>query len=359
MRLFGFMLSVAIVLAGLSSRAAEANAYRTVNRAAVETHILPRYDLLAAAMADLDGAATEFCAAPSAAGLPALQAAFARSMDAWQDIQHVRFGPVDWFFRSQRLAFWPDPRNTIGKQMGEMLAKHAAGGVTAEALAKGSVATQGLPALERLVSGDDAGRLITGPESDYLCRYVTGIAGNLAQIARETRSAWRDGGDRAFARMILETGKPDAAYRNDEEATLDLFKSLYTAVELAADHKLARPLGASIADARPRLAESWRSERSLRNIQRNLAAAQDLYLTGFAPVVSDKVLDTALRDAFNRALSSADALKQPLETAVQDRLARPQAEKLAADTLALKKLLVEKLPAALGIPVGFNALDGD
>jgi len=359
MRLFGPILCLGFTLAISSAHAVDAEAYKALNRAAVETHILPRYDAMATAMTDLDTAAKAFCAAPSATKLPDLQAAFGRAQDAWEDIQHVRFGPVDWFFRSQRIAFWPDPRNTIGKQMAETLAKHAAGAVDTEVLAKGSVATQGLPALERLIFGEDAAKLTAGAESTYRCRYVAGISANLAQIAVETRSAWREGGDKAFARTMLDTGKPDAPYRDEQEAALELFKSLYTAVELAADHKLARPLGASVNEARPRLAESWRSERSLRNIQRNIAAAQQLYEAGFAPAVPDKALDAAIRDGFAKTLAAASALKVPLETAVQDKVARPQAEKLAAETLALKKLLMEKLPPALDIPVGFNALDGD
>jgi len=75
--------------------------------------------------------------------------------------------------------------------------------------------------------------------------------------------------------------------------------------------------------------------------------------------VSDKALDTAIKDGFTKSLAAAAALKLPLEAAVQDKAARPQAEKLAAETLALKKLLGDKLPPALDIPVGFNALDGD
>jgi predicted lipoprotein len=49
----------------------------------------------------------------------------------------------------------------------------------------------------------------------------------------------------------------------------------------------------------------------------------------------------------------------PLERAVQDASTRKAAEKLAADTQALKGLVMQRLPEALQIPVGFNALDGD
>lgn len=311
------------------------------------------------ATAGLNDAAKNYCAAAATKPVADLQAAFGNAMDAWQDIQHVRFGPIDWFFRSQRFAFWPDPRNTIGKQMAELLTKHQSGSVDPELLAKGSVATQGFPALERLIFGEDVNKLKSGTDAAYRCRYVEAIAINLAQMAKETQAAWKEGGDKAFAAVMQDGSKPDAPYREPQEATLELFKALYLAVELAADHKLGRPLGAALKDARPRLSESWRSERSLRNIQRNLAAAQDLYLNSFSAAVADKAADTAIRDGFTKAVAATNAIKVPLEIAVQDAKTRPQAEALAAELMALKKLLGDRLPAALDIPVGFNALDGD
>lgn len=359
MRFIASALIALLLLAAASGQAMEAGAYSALNSAAIEKHILPRYGALVAATAELNASAKSFCAAPSNRAIDDLQASFGKAMGAWQDIQHVRFGPVDWFFRSQRFAFWPDPRNTIGKQMAELLSKHQSGSVDPELLAKGSVATQGLPALERLIFGEDVAKLKSGADAAYRCRYVEAIAINLAQMAKEIQAAWREGGDRAFAAVMQDGSKPDAPYREPQEATLELFKALYLAVELAADHKLARPLGATMKDARPRLSESWRSERSLRNIQRNLAAAQDLYLNSFSAAMPDKALDTAVRDGIARSVTAANAITLPLEAAIQDARARPQAETLAAELVALKKLLSERVPPALDIPVGFNALDGD
>lgn len=358
MRFVASILVLLLTIGAMPVAAVENSTYATLNKAAVERHILPRYHALVGATAALETAAKAYCAAPAVLPIADLQSAFGQTMDAWQDIQHIRFGPVDWFFRSQRFAFWPDPRNTIGKQMAELLAKHQSGSVDPEGLAKGSVATQGLPALERLIFGEEAGKLKAGDDAAYRCRYVEAIAINLARMARDTSSEWREG-DKAFAGAMLDNTKPDAPYREAQEATLELFKALYLAVELASDHKLARPLGASLKDARPRLAESWRSQRSLRNIQRNLGAARELYLTAFAPAMSDTALHAAIREAFDKSLAAADAVKQPLESAVEDKAGRLLAEKLATEVLALKKLLGDRLPPALDIPVGFNALDGD
>src|SRR5690606_2953202 len=106
---------------------------------------------------------------------------------------------------------------------------------------------------------------------------------------------------------------------------------------------------------------------SLDNIRTNLAAAEALYLGeggyGFSDFIrgtpDGAELDALLRRAFAQTRATAAAIAQPLETAVSDPAARPAVERLATEAAALKALLVQRLSAALGIPVGFNALDGD
>ncbi len=162
---------------------------------------------------------------------------------------------------------------------------------------------------------------------------------------------------RDYARQFQAASGPDIFYRTAQEATVDLFKSLYTAVELVADHKLARPLGANAAGARPRQAELWRSNQSAAVITANLEAARDLYAAAFGPFVPDKGLDAELRKRFEDAVRAAKEVR--LESAVGDAGQRPRVEKLKADCARLKALIAQKLAPALGIPLGFNALDGD
>lgn len=317
-------------------------AYAKLNEVTIEQHVLPRYQAFARASSALHSESETFCKAPDAAALPRLQQAYRDAAGAWQDIQHVRFGPVDLFFRSQRIAFWPDPRNTIAKQMGDLLAKRDAAAIQPERLGKGSVAVQGLPVLERLFFGEDAAKLTRDDaEAAFRCRYATAVAVNLDGIARETAEEWT---------RVPPDGR---------DMSLNLFKSLYMAVELIADHKLARPLGASAAQARPRAAESWRSETSLANIRRNLVAALELYRVAFSPVLPQGELNTAILRGFGRSIAAADAIKPSLEAAVENASSRPSVEALATEVLALKALLVQQLPPALDLPLGFNALDGD
>jgi predicted lipoprotein len=298
-----------------------------------------------------------------------LKAAFVEAMGAWQSVQHIRFGPIEFFSRGARIAFWPDPRNTVGRQIGELLAKRDAAALAPDAFGKASVAVQGFPALEILLYGDDAVAKLRagGEDAAYRCALVRAIAANLRTMGRDLAEEWT-GGDDPYGKLLDRAGPDELRFRHAGEVTIELFKALYTAVELVADHKLARPLGASLQAARPRLAESWRSKRSLDNIQRNLAAAQALYrgeggAGGISAFVRDIAGDTALDDlmqrAFAQTLATANGIAVPLEEGVTKAASRAAFEKLAREARALKTLLVQRLAPALAIPVGFNQLDGD
>lgn len=347
------LLALCLLAAAGNAFAAEPD-YRAINADATKRHILPRYAALADATGKLSDAAKAFCAVPAGGKIAPLQAAWRQGMAAWQNAQHLRFGPVEYFNRLPRFAFWPDPRSVAQRQLGELFDKHDAASIAAEKLVTGSVAIQGFSALEReLFEPAEATKLATEP---FRCQWLQAVAGNLAAMARDIDADW-NGPPQDFAKKYLKADGDGSQYHAPSEATLDLFKSLYTGVELVADHKL-RPLADKLAAAKPRLSESWRSETSLDNIKVNLGAAYDLY-TSLEPGVPEASLRTEIAQAFATAIASAAAVTVPLEKAVADAATRPSAEKLRRDASALKRLLAEKLAPALGLPLGFNALDGD
>src|SRR3546814_15898761 len=64
-------------------------------------------------------------------------------------------------------------------------------------------------------------------------------------------------------------------YFDAKEASLDFAKALRGALLLVQDYKLGRPLGAAPDAERATRAESWRSQRSLRNVLINLKARSE------------------------------------------------------------------------------------
>jgi predicted lipoprotein len=368
--MFRTMLIAVLVLAGAPTAAADydAGAYRRVNEGLVAAHVVPRYARFAEAAAMLDREAGKTCGAVSPAAVAGLRDAALAAQDAWQAVQHIRFGPIEQDMRATRLAFWPDLRNRTGRELAALLKAHDASILAPDAFVRANVVVQGFPALERLLFDPDAERLLTGGSEDarYRCALVRAIAGNIAAIAAAVHKEWIEGAD-PYTAIVAKAGGEFARYRTSQEATLDLFKSLHAAVELAADHKLAPPLGESLEAARPKLGESWRSGRSLDNIRRNLEAAQAMYLgeagNGFSKFVrettKDAALDDLLRRAFAQTTATAASVAMPLAKAVADPKERAKLETLKTEAVALKTILAQRLTAALAIPLGFNALDGD
>jgi len=343
------VLRILVLLLALGAPASAADV-PAMNATAVERHILPAYAALSAATAALEKAASASCG-----DRPALQAAWRGAMTAWQGAQHLRFGPGEWFDRRARFAFWPDPRNVTSRQLAELFDKRDPEALTPERFLRGSVSIQGLGALERVLFDD--GEFAKLRDDAFRCRWLAAVAANLATMAREIEEAWRQP-PVDFGRQFVAAQGPNVGYHAAEEAMVDLFKSLHVAIELVADHKLARPLGESAATARPRLAESWRSGASLEGIRANLAAAETLY-AALRPGIADAALDADITRRFAALRETAAGIALPLEEAVADAGARPAVERLRREAGQLKAVLAERLTLALGISLGFNALDGD
>jgi predicted lipoprotein len=103
---------------------------------------------------------------------------------------------------------------------------------------------------------------------------------------------------------------------------------------------------------RPDLAEARASGRSLRNITLSLHALRDLSAT-LSPDT------TAPLAAIDTALAKAAALDDPILAGTADPAARLRIEILQHSIRAARDSVVAALPPALGVGIGFNALDGD
>lgn len=341
------------------------DAYARLNAAMLNQHVLPRYERLAAATARQTRTAREFCMESGSAGLADVRGTYHHTMDAWMDVQHIRFGPVQLYMRAYRLYFWPEARGKVGDAVETLLAKDDPGALAAARLADASVAIQGLPAIEYLLYTDDS-LPGTGAMASLHCSLLMGISSNMQSIAAQIVADWR-GGDVNFRRLFLNPGPDNDYYQSHRDTALALFKSFHDALALIADVKLKPVVGESIETARPALAESRSSGRALRNIVLNLEALQALYLgegeAGLSTLVkqygTDKELDPLMRKAFRMTIEAANAIDAPLTEAVADEERYRQAETLSTRVIALKQLVKSRVAPALDLAVGFNALDGD
>ena len=113
-------------------------------------------------------------------------------------------------------------------------------------------------------------------------------------------------------------------------------------------------LGRTRAEAKPKLAEAWRSGRSLRDIEINLAA-----LSAIAIIAGDGAPEVpALPDAVETAGRAAAALKGDLGAFAAGG-ERGAVILLLDAVFAAGQAAGTEIPAALGVTIGFSSADGD
>jgi predicted lipoprotein len=351
MRAVSFGLFIALGLFALLPSQqvhAQASADELLKRV-VDEVIVPGYANLVQSAAVQQVQWQAFCAAPSADGMAKLRDAYHRTADAWSSIETIRYGPISEDFRGERLSFWPERKNAVDKALKNILAKADDAALEPTTFRKGSAGAQGLPALERLLfsEGTSEADFTGSADADFRCRLAKAIAGNVLAIAQEVQAGWAEG-DGAIAHRL---SAPEVSGPLKGALATDLLGGYV----LLKDKKLDPVTGKDAESVRPRMAEGWRSGRSLRAMVLNLESAETV-LT---------ILATGMPQGQSTALrNNATALRvaRRLSGDLGAIAAGPQRRDLillrdAAD--AAGKSALQEVPAVLGVTVGFNSLDGD
>ena len=351
--LAGMMALAPLTLAQAAD--APADNYTEINLAVTDDQVIPRYAAFATASATLEQVAENFCATPGAGSLEALRVGFHDSMDAWQLIQHVQFGPITYFNWNFRLQYWPDENGTGARQLDALIAGKNTDALDSESFARESVGVQGFPALERLLFADDT--LAAMQADPFRCDVAMTIARNISQIATGVYQRWTD-----EFRTTIASADERGFFESAEDATIDFMKSQIEPVRRIQQQKLEDVIGESASAVRVRRAESWRSARSLKNLKLNVQALDTLFNgSGDVLALNTMLLDTdvaTINEKFADLHTTLDALPDGLEAALEapDGYARLQQVVAGLDAV------FEALEAALkntDLYLGFNSLDGD
>lgn len=333
---------------GFSTPSAAQQPYNALSLSAEITqhHYAPAYQKLA----DHSRQQADLWAKTSCTTLPltlsdAHKDAYDQTRNAWAYISATRFGPVTSFLRYDRLYHWPERRNAIARSLKKIRQTQDENMLDAAILGTASVALQGFPALERLTH---KGQII----SAYDCKLAQAITQNIATISQETAKDWHELTD-----TLKQAGINPLYFESHDEWMLRIFTDFLTGFQLITDQKLALPMGASLAKANGKRAESWRSDFSTRALQQ---AADSLSALGrfFQPYLAPKsaaLLETTLRNFSN----AAHTLPPALNTAVHDAAQRKQLNAFAQLTHRTRDTARDLIQQGLGLSVGFNSLDGD
>jgi predicted lipoprotein len=325
--------------------------------------ILPGYARFDDAARAFEQKSAALCKAPSQPSLDATRAASRATLLAWGRIAPIRFGPITYKQRLDRLLFYPDQHGIVGKQTTKLIAKRDDADLDPVKLEGASVAVQGFGAVDVALYGHGTEALATAdPEAAFRCRYIHALAADIAQIAADTHADWTG----EYKQAWLQPGDGNKAFLTAKETTLALFSAYVTEIEVVRLQRLAPAMGAESAKASsPLLPHSGLGLPYLISV---VEGARDL--VGTSGFLAD---DLATTDKERAALAIVGSVATDLGFAVRAGEAAvamapdPLQDAAARERLGPMLLSLESAEATgraalgdlTGQTIGFNSLDGD
>lgn len=318
--------------------------------------IVPQYASLQTTSTDLAQTLTQYCdATATAPTLAQVQQQWLNTMDAWQTVQPIQFGPVRDKNLGWEMQFWPDKKNLTAKKVQQLLNSQDA--LDEPRLQKASVVVRGLPAIEYLLFDETLSATTQAPRQCQLLRLT---ADHIQATSAQLRQGWSDD----YQHTLLNPGPDNAQFPEALQAVAVVIDSYMTQLEQIKDRKLAQPLG--IKTSKQRLnayqLESWRSQHSRANVRNNISSIATLMNEGgfydYLVARDQQTLADDIQSSIAQTLSAINAS----DTSLFIELSNADSTNLQAmhDQLTgLLALFKTQLPAALNIQLGFNNNDGD
>ena len=322
------------------------------NKAITDEFAIPRFEQLLDSSEQLVTQAESFCKNGGEEEFGKIRKQFHQMMDAWQGIQILRTGPEELLMRNFRIEMWPDRSNAAAKQIRKLLKEKNLQTLKPETFRHSSTAIQGLSAIERLIYEKDisAKDFQETGKANYRCLLVQAITVNLQSISSALLKEWQG----SYKDTLATPSEKNDVFESHKEVATMFLKEAATELQAVYDQKFKRPINKRF---RYKRSESWRSERSLRNITLNMESAESLFQIGFSAHLKDETLKKKLADEFKQAITTGKTFTMSLLKAHEEK---PEAlAKWMEEVSQIKRTLAVDVPKALDISLGFNSLDGD
>jgi predicted lipoprotein len=346
---------LAVLLAPFVATAATAeetkNHYALV-QAVLEKYVVPHVTALKDAAAPLPTSVDDVCKTGKKAARKKLDSDFAKTVKAYAGVEFLRFGPLAVTARRERLSFWPDPRGIMNRQLRQILLAKDMTVAAPQGIVKQSVAIQGLPALEFLLT-DETSPLGPGDDVKFRCALAAAIASNVATITRELADDWTKSG--GWKDKMLRPGSDNDMYKEPTDSAGELLKAFLTGTQLVADLQLKPQLTLS-AHAKGPFAKSGLPKAYYKAA---ISSLRDYYnvLDLESYLVDDKAWVKNWVAGAWRAIEASDGYGGA--SAKKKRADAPPVREVFDKITGIRKLAVGELSIAAGLAVGFNELDGD
>ena len=346
------------VIMGSTAIAQDTELMKVSNLKLVDQEILPNYQHLNVAATHIHQSVLDFCFAEGKAiEFGSIVVHFHKLMDAWQRVQWLRRGPATNSLLHSRFQYWPDKHGTGSRQFRTVLNKQDPEILERSRFIAGSVALQGIPALERIIFSEGAAEslLLDAEGPSFKCRYLAAIVDNLESMSAQLLNLWSG----YYRDSIADPGSGDDFFHKPTDPTAVFFSQIIFELEFILFNKIRSPMGLDGKGMSQRIkkAESWRSGRSIKNIKQNLSALKTGYEIALDPLISSTNLSNALSEQWDSVVATFDKLSDSYEDALAD-----QNEKLLVGAERISKLhwlIFQQLSVELDMPIGFNNLDGD
>ncbi|MEW5422205.1 imelysin family protein [Amorphus sp. 3PC139-8] len=328
----------------------------------VDRVIVPGYQRLMGTASAEEAAIAALCEDPSPEALVTARDGFADLVLAFGAVEPYRFGPAREDNRFERLFFWPDRRGIGMRQVQAILASEDDSATDVASLRDKSVAVQGLIALDYVLFDDDAAPLAE-PPAGFRCRYAQTIAGAIATSAREILNGWTaaDG----YGALMESAGPDNPVYRSHGEAVQEFLRAAQEQLQIVGDMKIGALIGETPDDAKPKLAPFWRSGMVLPSMEANLQAVVTLQDEGgLADLLPDDEAYNAGSLRFQigeaqRVLAELHDSGEPWIALAESPEGHEQLSYARIPIAGAQTIFAERYPAAFGLILGFNSLDGD
>ena len=334
-----------------------------ISAAVIDKHILPSYRALGSAAERLKDVTRSWCDANAASPPGAVLDGYRETVLAFARVEMVRFGPASRENRSQRIAFWPDTRGVVRRQVQRALASGDSKLATKEVIATQSAAIQGLPALELLLFPP-----VREPSTaaGHRCKLAAAIAANVADLADDITREWTMPGGWRFA--MLSPGADNTSYHSDEEVAADLVRALLTALQIIREQELRPRLEAAESSRAAAGLPFERSGLSTDYLLAGIDAARDLHAALRLDEVASHLVAADpekawiiqwMTNAYEVLERNARVLARERAAATRDGEARKTLHQAVFYANGLRQLIGRQLAPAAGLLIGFNELDGD
>ncbi|WP_428699415.1 imelysin family protein [Stappia sp.] len=351
-------LAMAVPFAGAHAQDTAGPDYARFVPALVEGYAAPATAALGARLQLLG---TEIDTACEGGARDGFAEAFRAAVAAQAHLAVLRAGALADDNRLERLAFIPDGRGVVRRQVTRLIAAREESALDAQSLRGKSVALQGLTALEWAAFDGDGDVLLgeTGEEGAYRCAYARALAVRMtATTAEVARTFAEPSGQTA---LLLSAGPGNALAVTHKEAAGHVFNALMTSLELVRDQMVAPLLGDGLASVRAARVPFSRSRSSIAYLSGAIRGLNDaIQAAGFAAAVDDAAwIGNTLAFETDNAGRALDAVPADLEAALADDEASGRLAYVHTILTGLRATLAGELAGHLDFRGGFNALDGD